>query len=155
MNLVWSHPKAGHWRSVPYDIKRDSPKHKWRVLREDSFLDSACSLHHAMNICLLDADKQRCLMNDRARAIEPARSTPPTAYAETTTAPPIAVSPLLSIPDMALLGVEAAVDAALHEVARQQGGIAGRIGIEARGTGISTGLLYVRAIAERTTGRRG
>jgi hypothetical protein len=35
--------------------------------------------------------------------------------------------------------IEVAVDAALGEAARQQGGFAGRIGLEARGTGISAG----------------
>lgn len=72
-------------------------------------------------------------------------------YVEETPAPPssIATSPLLSTPDIALRGVEEAVDTALGEVARQQGGIANPTGVEARSRGIAAGMPFVNAIAER------
>lgn len=52
--------------------------------------------------------------------------------------------------DVARRAVQAAVDAALGEVARQQGGIVEPIGAEARGVGIAVGEGFLR-VARRMT----
>jgi hypothetical protein len=46
--------------------------------------------------------------------------------------------------DVAMRAVQVAVDAALGEVARQQGGITDPIGREARGAGIAAGEMLLR-----------
>jgi hypothetical protein len=52
--MKWTRHHAGNWSSNGYEIKRASPRTKWRLLRDGSFWDMIDKLPDAKRACERD-----------------------------------------------------------------------------------------------------
>lgn len=56
--LVWRHHGSGHWSAPGYELKRDRPRDKWRMLRGGMLWDAVHSLRRARRLCEEDAARR-------------------------------------------------------------------------------------------------
>ncbi len=61
--LVWKHLGPGHWITWGYELKRDRPREKWRMLRDGAFWDAVYSLRRARRLCEEDAARRAAARN--------------------------------------------------------------------------------------------
>ena len=54
MSFAWTRHRDGSWTWRGYRIKRDRPKGKWRLLRDEKFWDAIDKLPDAKRACEAD-----------------------------------------------------------------------------------------------------
>jgi hypothetical protein len=55
----WTRHSAGNWTSNGYEIKRDRPSEKWRILRNGEHWDSVAKLNDAKLLCEFDFSRRQ------------------------------------------------------------------------------------------------
>ena len=56
--LVWKRHGAGHWSARGYELRRDRPREKWRILRDGQLWDAVHSMRRARRLCGEDAARK-------------------------------------------------------------------------------------------------